>query len=279
MKTLLFLTGFMALSFLNVDYDKDITTYDAKEIAAVFISNINGSVTVKGLKEGSPESKHVTVSTSNNKIKNGMLLHQVMYNDTLVIVMEDKSFTAADCDNDYDFPGNIRLRDCRNYQSPQHVDINVELPPGIIVKASTINEGKISITNISEKIIADNVNGGIVLHETPNIEKAHTINGDLDIRINQQPQINGAFYSLNGDINMKVIEGLNAELTFKSFNGDFYTDIKDIEVKESKIEKINKSRGFHIKADQKSYMVAGKGGVTLDLETFNGDAILKSKDI
>jgi len=249
---------------------ENTSSFNAGDIAAIFISNVNGSVEVNG-----HNNDEVEVNTSAYKIKDGYKLHQFMYNDTLVIVMEDKHFTVQDCDSDYPFPSNIRQRNCNRSYSPDVLYITVSAPRSMLIKASTVNEGDIIISNVTKDVTAKNINGSISLDQVVGVHEAHTINGDVDVEFANQPTISGKYYSLNGNLNIYVPNTFDAELTFKSFNGDFYTNIDDIKLKASKIEKIDSDRKFHIKADKKSYMTVGDGGIVMELETFNGDAIIK----
>lgn len=267
----LFLTVICISTIVSTLYGQNTKEYNANNIAAIFISNVNGSVDIIG-----GDRTNVMVETSDYKMKNANTLHEFMYNDTLVIVMEDKNFTAEQCDSDYSFPGNIRQRNCNRNYNPDHINITVKVPHDLMVKASTINDGVIKIENVSNSITAKNINGDIRINRARKVHEAHTINGDLNIDFISQPLLSGKYYTLNGDLTLKVPKSFNAELSFKSFNGDFYSDIDNLKFKESKTEKVDSRRRFHIKADNKTYMTAGNGGVELALETFNGDAILKT---
>jgi len=270
------LIKFICICFLHcsINAQSNISNYDAKNIAAVFIANINGSIKVNGTK-----SNTVNIETSNYKMKDGFIVHKFMYNDTLVVVMEDKTFSVAECDSDYIFPRNIMRRNCNTNSNPDLVDIEISVPSQMMVKASTYNEGDILFSDVSGLIVAKNLNGHIKLYNVSYVESAHTLNGDLDVTLDKQPQSNGKFFSLNGDINIVSENKLDVDLTFKSMNGEFFTNIEDLHVDQSNIESIKSNHKFKIKLDKKTFMTAGNGGVLLELETLNGDAILKTLEL
>ena len=153
----------------------------------------------------------------------------------------------------------------------------VKVPSAINVMASTINEGDISIDNVSGAVIADNINGSIKLNKLVREARASTINGDVDVEYVSNPTKDCRFYTLNGDINAWFQRGLAASMSFESFNGSFYTNIEKLENMPANLKREDSEKGTKYKIDGNRFKIGPGGSTFLDFETFNGNVYLKEK--
>lgn len=172
---------------------------------------------------------------------------------------------------------------CRWDPSYQYrFDYRVRVPKGASLRLATVNEGNIEVRHVAGPVVqVNNVNGAITLDAVAGTVKAHTINGDLTVRFQRNPQDECSFYTLNGNINAYFQPGLAADLHFKSFNGDFFTDLNDVEQLPPALEKKESPAGSGIKYKIGGGAAArvGKGGVRLDFETFNGNAYVRGEGL
>jgi hypothetical protein len=156
------------------------------------------------------------------------------------------------------------------------MDFVVKVPFGINVVVSTVNDGDVVVENIKGIVHANNINGSIKLTHLVRESVASTINGDVDIDFDKNPEKSCRFYSLNGDINAWFQKGLAANLSFESYNGDLFTNVDKLESLPVIVEKEQRQQGMKYKVNGNRFKV-GNGGALLDFETFNGDVYLKEK--
>lgn len=156
------------------------------------------------------------------------------------------------------------------------ISFKVKVPKAINVKAFTVNNGDIIISNIGGKITGNNVNGNLSLKQITGPTKTHTVNGDIDIEYLSTPPADCKQYTLNGTINMSIPKGFSADIAFKTYQGDFYTDVNDIRPLAPELTKTaNEGKGISFKVEQRDKLRVRNGGILLDFETFNGKVILK----
>lgn len=265
---------------------------------AVLVSNINGSVKIEGYSGDKiivEVNKSIYGKTTERleKGKADIQLGVVDRADTLIFYVEGTGATfgrSGEHRNNsrynngwgYDWccNGNNNGRGCNcncRTEFDYKMDFVIKVPSTVHVVVSTINEGDISINNVSGVVIADNINGSIKLNKLVREARASTINGDLDVEYVTNPTKDCRFYSLNGDINALFQRGLAANMSFESFNGSFYTNIDKLENIPVQLEKKESEKGTRYKVNGNRYKIGPGGNTFLDFETFNGNVYLKEK--
>ncbi len=266
---------------------------------AVLVSNINGSVKVEGYAGDKiivEVSKSIYAKTNERleKGKTDIQLGVIDRADTLIFFVEgtgaqfnrnsdsrhhsrSHSGWGYDwcCNGNGNGKGNCNCN-CRT-EFDYKMDFVVKVPSSVHVVVSTINDGNISIDNVSGSVIADNINGSIKLNKLVREARASTINGDVDVEYVTNPTKDCRFYSLNGDINAWFQRGLAANMSFESFNGSFYTNIDKLESMPVSLEKKDSDKGIKYKVNGNRFKIGSGGATFLDFETFNGNVYLKEK--
>ncbi|MBV6645927.1 MAG: hypothetical protein KI790_10780 [Cyclobacteriaceae bacterium] len=155
-------------------------------------------------------------------------------------------------------------------------DFVVKVPSEINLKAGTVDNGHITISDITGDIEAANVNGNIRIQGAQEVINANTINGKVDIIYGANPTKDGNFHSINGDITLGLQEGFNAQVQTKSMNGEFFSAF-DFEYLQPSItvNTSKKGNGTTYKIGEKPSVQIGKAGPKLSFETLNGDVYLK----
>lgn len=141
-----------------------------------------------------------------------------------------------------------------------NVDFVVEVPAGVKFDGSTVN-GDVEASGITADAEVTSVNGDVVL-ATSGVGSATTVNGSVRLRLGKS--------SWTGEIEAKTVNGkvivemptpTDLEVTASTLNGDFESDFPiTIQGKASK----RNIRG-----------VIGKGGPELNLQTVNGEIVLR----
>lgn len=158
-----------------------------------------------------------------------------------------------------------------------YLNYTIKVPKGLSLKLNTVNDGEITVSNVDGIIKANNVNGGIVLENTKAASDIHTVNGNVKIKMLNNPPANSRFYTLNGKLELIVPSDFAADCEFKSFNGNFYTDFDPVESLPNMATKTEKKSGDGVKykLNKTSVYRFGKGGQRIKVETFNGNAYIK----
>ncbi len=294
MKTKLFLLAILATASANAQQftekiDKAYTFEKPGINNTLVVANINGSITVTGY-EGDQVlvemTRTITAKTDQRleKGKQEVQLRTIDRADTIILYVEDgcntfgRKETRGNPDwspSGWGYHWENDDRDCRiPYDYVAHFTIKV--PASLNVMVSTVNEGRIDVTDVSGSVSAHNINGSIRLTRMKRESVATTINGDLDVEYVASPQKDCRFYTLNGDINARFPKDLGASMSFESFNGNFFTDIEQLTPLPIAVVKADEGDGTKYKVSGNRYRIGDGGKAFLDFETFNGNVYLKT---
>lgn len=169
--------------------------------------------------------------------------------------------------------------DRREIDYNYNVDFTVKVPFGMNLQISTVNDGIISVNNVSGILYISNVNEEISVKNAKGTTYAHTVNGNVSVNYLTNPPEESSYYTINGDIRVSYQPGLSADLQFKSMNGDFYTDFQEAERLPATVTKVQEKRGEGIvyKLNAITSVRFGKGGKIFKFETLNGNVYIKKQ--
>jgi hypothetical protein len=174
---------------------------------------------------------------------------------------------------------NWRHNDNRDIEYDYNVDFIVKVPFGMNLNISTVNNGIISINNVSGVLHVNNVNEEIAIKNAKGTTYAHTVNGDVSVNYLANPSGESSYYTINGNINASFQPGLSADLHFKSMNGDLFTDFPEVKLLPASTTKVQEKRGEGsvYKLNTITAIRVGKGGMTFKFETLNGNVYIKKQ--
>ena len=196
-----------------------------------------------------------------------------------VIKQGDKLIVYPDVPNMHYKDGRFTNIDCNKWEESPYehtLNIKVKMPKSSNLKVGAINNGEVVVKNTRGSYIeANNINGGIELSNITGQTKVHCINGEVGISYADNPTLASTYYSLNGDINITYKKGLSADVAFKSMNGELFTDFDIVKqfAKTTKAESGKKNTKYRY--ESKPVVQIGKGGLSFDFETLNGNVIIK----
>lgn len=256
-------------------------TFPAQGISHFVISNIAGGIDV--LASDTDEIK-ITATVERGKLGDGLSIDFKQGSDYLIYYLRTPC-TKDESAIQFDPPKNDGLNFWKNNcdwnksetDPLPKINYRVELPKDIALYLYTIMEGDVIVKNSSAQVSASNVNGAITLDQVAQVARAKTVNGDININLQEVPRVAGDFSTINGDITLKVPSSIKATSSFKTFNGHFYTNLKSVDEMTSGVIKKNDENGFKYKVDNKREIKFDGGGIQLDFETFNGDVYLTQK--
>ena len=132
------------------------------------------------------------------------------------------------------------------------------------------------ISGIEGLISANNVNGDVTIKGARSIDEACTVNGDVDVYFESNPNQDGTYKTINGTINLYLMDQMNVKVTAKTMHGNLYSAF-DYESITPKLKKTSSKSGESTvyELDQSFAIEIGQNGPLLSFETLNGDIYLK----
>jgi len=240
------------------------------------VQNLNGSISVEGY-DGQVvllEVEKTIRARSTDDLELGKKeigIKVLQQGDKLVVYPQVPNMHYKD--------GRFTNIDCNGWEESPYehtLNIKVKMPKNSKLKVGAINNGEVVVKNTRGSYIeANNINGGIELSNITGQTKVHCINGEVGIAYAVNPTLASTYYSLNGDINITYKKGLSADVAFKSMNGELFTDFEIVKqfAKTTKDESGKKNTKYRY--ESKPVVQIGKGGLSFDFETLNGDVIIK----
>ncbi len=161
------------------------------------------------------------------------------------------------------------------------IDLNIKVPRKFALKISAVNEGDVTVENVSGNIETRNVNGNIYLKNVSGAVSANTTNGDVIVNLLEvNPNTPMAFTTFNENVDVTFPANIKANIKVKSDQGDVYSDFDiDIDKNPKKIDvTASKEKGMYkIKKDEWTYGKINGGGAEILMKTFNGNVYIRKK--
>jgi hypothetical protein len=240
------------------------------------IKNLHGDVLVKAYDGKTVElTINEVIEGTSSEIKQAQNeLEYVLERDgNLIVAYLTAPFIKVRSSQDH-FGYNVNMKD-RNYQFTH--DITVRVPQNVLLEASTVNRGILSVTGNFSVINADNVNGDIILKNIVSATNVSTVNGDIEIIFAKPPATDSKYHTVNGRMDFYLPENLSADVYFSSLHGDLYTDFDKITRLSPEVQKENSNNGRTVSyiIDKSTPTRIGNGGPKLNFEVLNGDVYLR----
>ncbi len=161
------------------------------------------------------------------------------------------------------------------------IDLSIKVPRKFALKISAVNEGDVTVENVSGNIETRNVNGNIYLKNVSGAVSANTTNGDVIVNLLEvNPNTPMAFTTFNENVDVTFPANIKANIKVKSDQGDVYSDFDiDIDKNPKKIDvTASKEKGMYkIKKDEWTYGKINGGGAEILMKTFNGNVYIRKK--
>lgn len=256
---------------------REFTLADSVFGSILYVYNISGFIRV----EGYPGNKIIlemdkTISADDDKnLETGKREFRLAFDqksDTVMVYIAEPFDSRPHRNWQYN-------DDRKEIEYNYNVDFTVKVPFGMNLHISTVNNGIISINNVSGTLHVSNVNEEISIINAKGTTYAHTVNGDVTVTYLTNPSEESSYYTINGNINITYQPGLSADLQFKSMHGDFFTNFPHAELLPASVSKVQekKGEGTVFKLSTKTAVRFGKGGMIFKFETLNGNVYIKKQ--
>ncbi len=255
---------------------KELSYEDSGDDKMLEVQNLSGSIAVEGYDGATVLVTVEKIISASNSTNLELGKNEI---DIKVINQGNKIIVYPGIPNMHYKDGRFTNIDCNRWEERPYehtLNIKVKMPKTNKLKVGAINNGEIVVKNTRGSYIeANNINGGIELSNITGQTKVHCINGEVGISYANNPTLASTYYSLNGDINITYKKGLSADVAFKSMNGELFTDFDVVKqfARTTKDESGKKNTKYRY--ESKPVVQIGKGGLSFDFETLNGDVIIK----
>lgn len=236
---------------------------DPNKPGSLDVSSINGFIHVAGYSGKDVVIDAVARSAQNNRnesqSKDGM--RRINTGNTLDVSAEEKS-------------NHVRVN-ANSHSQP--VDLTIKVPQRCSLKIHTVNNGDITVDNVTGELEINNVNGPITLTNISGSAVAHTVNGDLKTTfrgVNSNTPM--AFSTLNGNVDVTFPTSVKANVKLKSDRGDIYSDFDiDVDKGQPKTTRTNQSGMYRVTVDDWVYGKINNGGADVMMKNMNGNIYVR----
>ncbi|MEX0275654.1 MAG: DUF4097 family beta strand repeat-containing protein [Flavobacteriaceae bacterium] len=245
------------------------------------VQNVNGSIHVEGYNGQTVlvEVRKTITAKSQTYLEKGKREIGIAVEEQgdKLFVYLDSPWTYFDVEKGrFAHHENYNHREKQRYR--YHLDFTIKVPRRTGLHLGTMNNGDVFVRDVQGALMkVNNLNGAITLENVAGKTHVSALNRDINITYADNPREDSHYHSLNGDINVTFKGGLDADVTFKSLNGHFYTNYDVVALRpEVTTKKMEGKKGIKYKVDSKESFRIGDGGIQLDFNLLNGDALVKN---
>lgn len=159
------------------------------------------------------------------------------------------------------------------------LDLVVEVPSNINLKAKAYNDGDVNVSNINGDVELTNYNGSITALAISGTAIAQTYNGDIKIVFdNLKSDTPLSYANYNGDIDITFPSAFKGTLKLKTTQGEIYTGFDAAVQKAAPVQKTDsKSGAKKIVIDDWVVASVNGGGPEITMKSYNGDIYVRKK--
>ena len=191
-----------------------------------------------------------------------------------------------------EFPGGVRFYVDGPFRCPERrdrwcrwddtykvaYDFELRVPRDAALELKTVMDGDITVHEVRGAFEVANVNGAISLDGLASAGSARTVNGAVQARFAENPRGAASFETVNGDVDVALRRGLAADLRLRTINGDIFSEYDYRPLPGAAVSQRKENGRFVYQVDHSTAIRIGAGGPRLELETLNGDLLIRNQD-
>ncbi|WP_128546212.1 DUF4097 family beta strand repeat-containing protein [Larkinella soli] len=157
------------------------------------------------------------------------------------------------------------------------VRLTIRVPQRFALKVGTVNQGNITVENITGAVEVSNVNGKITLTNIAGSAVANTVNGQLTATFREvSPNTPMAFSTLNGNVDVTFPANVKSSLKMKSDRGDIYSDFDiDVDKTEPKTSRSKEEGMYRVAVEDWVYGKINGGGPEVMMKNMHGNIYIR----
>jgi len=223
---------------------------------------IEGSIKIVGYdgKDIIVDAEQDTTKSNRNHNSNGM--RQINAGNNLDLTAEENNNTV----------------DISSGSSKRSTTITLKIPQSnVTLNVGTINNGSLTVTNVSGQLELSNVNGPITATGISGSLVATTVNGSVIVTFKTvDPKAAMAFSTLNGNVDVTFPADLKANLKLKSDRGEVYSDFDvDVDKSQPKVSKTTEGHMQRISIEDWVYGKIAGGGPEMMMKNMQGNIYVR----
>jgi hypothetical protein len=157
------------------------------------------------------------------------------------------------------------------------ITLTIKVPYRFALKLSTVNNGDITVDNVTGELEIKNINGPITLTNISGSAVANTINGELKATFRE---VDGnapmAFSTLNSRVDVTFPASVKANVKLKSDRGDIFSDFDiAIDKRQPQASRSNQSGMYRVTIEDWVYGKINGGGPEVMMKSMNGSIYVR----
>lgn len=155
-------------------------------------------------------------------------------------------------------------------------DFALKVPRGCAVTLRTVMDGDITVRGVEGAFDVRNVNGRVDIDGAAGCGDAHAVNGGVRVAFRRAPDGDCSFRTVNGKVDLTFPEAPSADFRVKTFNGEAWADFPVEPLAVAPEPAARRDGKFVYKSGGFSAVRSRRGGVSIRVETLNGDIYLRT---
>ncbi len=156
--------------------------------------------------------------------------------------------------------------------------ISLKVPSNLVsLKLNAVNDGNITVSNVSGELEINNVNGSITVREASGSVVANTVNGPVVVTFKSiDVKAPMAFSTLNGNVDVTFPADFKATLKLKTDQGGVFTDYEiAVDKSQPQVKKTEENHMYRLNVDSWIYGKINGGGPEMMMKTMTGSIYIR----
>jgi hypothetical protein len=159
---------------------------------------------------------------------------------------------------------------CRRCRAEYQFEARV--PPNTRLYVSTVNDGRVEVSDIEGQINADNVNGPVSIYNASACESVESINGEVSLSFATAPGTDCHIETINGDISIRVPGDTGLDVAVDLNNGRMTSELPlDPLAIPARVEHRESGGSHKYTIEQSAGVRLAGGGPVFSVTSMNGD--------
>src|SRR5258708_7221248 len=156
--------------------------------------------------------------------------------------------------------------------------IAIKVPSNLTsLKLNAVNDGSITVNNVSGELEINNVNGSITVKDVSGSVVANTVNGPVVVTFKSvDVKAPMSFSTLNGNVDVTFPADLKSNLKLKTDQGDVFTDYQiAVDKSQPQVKKTEENHMYKLNVDSWIYGKINGGGPEMMMKTMTGSIYIR----